>query len=51
MKEQILRIPYVFPKLMLPEFKSIEEVEKLTYSDFRLENYNSHPIIKREMIA
>lgn len=50
-QEQILRIPYLFPKLVLPKFESIEEVEKLTYSDFKLENYNSYPTIKREMIA
>ena len=50
-KEQILRIPYVFPKLILPEFTSIEDVEKLSYSDFKLENYNSYPNIKRPMIA
>jgi thymidylate synthase len=50
-REQILRIPYVFPKLILPEFTSIEDVEKLTYSDFKLENYNSYPTIKRPMIA
>ena len=50
-KEQISRIPYTFPKLILPKFELIEEVEKLTYSDFKLENYNSYPTIKREMIA
>ena len=50
-KEQILRIPYVFPKLILPDFKTLEEVEKLTFNDFKLENYQYYPTIKMPMIA
>ena len=49
-KEQILRIPYVFPKLILPEFETLEEVEKMTFNDFKLENYLYYPTIKMSMI-
>jgi dihydrofolate reductase/thymidylate synthase len=49
-KEQILRIPYVFPKLILPEFETLEEVEKMTFNDFKLENYLYYPTIKMPMI-
>jgi thymidylate synthase len=50
-KQQIERISYSFPTIKLPEFSILEEVEKLTYKDFSLENYNSHTSIKMEMIA
>ncbi len=50
-KEQILRIPYVFPKLILPSFETLEEVEKLTFNDFKIENYQYYPTIKMPMIA
>jgi thymidylate synthase len=50
-KEQILRIPYVFPKLILPAFETLEEVEKLTFNNFKLENYQYYPTIKMPMIA
>ena len=50
-KQQIERISYSFPNIKLPEFSILEEVEKLTYKDFSLENYKSHTSIKMEMIA
>lgn len=50
-KEQILRVPYVCPKLILPEFETLEEVEKMTFNDFKLENYLYYPTIKMPMIA
>lgn len=50
-KTQLERIPYIFPTLILPIFKTIEEVENLTFKDFKLENYNFYPSIKMEMIA
>jgi thymidylate synthase len=49
--EQLKREPYEFPKLIIPDFKTIEDVEKATYKDFILEDYNSHPAIKAEMVA
>jgi thymidylate synthase len=49
--EQIKRMPYSFPKIQLPDFNSLEEVEKITYNDFNLLNYNSYSQIKVKMIA
>ena len=49
--EQCKRMSYVFPKIMLPEFTNLEEIEKLTFEDFKLEDYRSYPSIKMEMIA
>jgi thymidylate synthase len=50
-KEQLSRIPYNLPKLIIPDFKTIEEVESSTFSDYKLEEYNSYPSIKAQMIA
>jgi thymidylate synthase len=50
-KEQLKRQPFKFPKLIIPEFKSLEDVEQATYKDFILEDYNCHPSIKAEMVA
>jgi thymidylate synthase len=49
--EQIKRMPYKFPRIQLPEFSTLEEVEKLTYKDFKLMDYQSYESIKVEMIA
>lgn len=50
-KKQLERTPYLFPKIQLPEFTTLEEVEKLTFTDFKIDNYNCHPTIKANMIA
>lgn len=50
-KTQIERKPYIWPSIILPDIKSLEDVEKLTYEDFKIENYNSYPTIKLPMIA
>ncbi len=50
-REQIKRLPFNFPKLIIPEFKTIEDVENSNYKQFLLENYNSHPANKAEMVA
>lgn len=50
-EEQIKRKPYNFPNIIIPDIKTLEDVEKLTYEDFKLENYKYHPIIKKAMIA
>ncbi len=50
-REQIKRQPYPFPTLHIPEFKTIEDVERSCYKDFVLEEYYSHPAIKAEMVA
>jgi dihydrofolate reductase/thymidylate synthase len=49
--EQIKRMPYIFPKIQLPEFNTLEEVEKFTYKDFKLIDYQSYESIKAEMVA
>jgi thymidylate synthase len=50
--QQTYRIPYCFPKLkILKNIKSIKDIETMTFQDFSLENYKSHPIIKAEMVA
>jgi len=50
-KEQIDRISYCFPNIKIPEFSTLEEVEKLTYKDFSLENYKYYHTIKMDMVA
>jgi len=51
-REQISRIPYDLPKIKInKELKSIDDIEKLEYKDFVLENYMSHTTIKAPMIA
>ena len=49
-KEQIERIPYIFPIIKFPNFSSLKEVEKLTFEDFELLNYNYYPTIKATMV-
>lgn len=49
-KEQLTRIPYTFPELLLPPFETLEEVEKLSFTDFKLSNYKSYPTIKVDMV-
>jgi thymidylate synthase len=51
-EEQISRMPYSFPKLFLEkDINTIFDLEKLQFEDFRLENYQSYPSIKAEMVA
>ncbi len=50
-KEQLSRECFDLPKLIIPDFKTLEEVEQSSYNDYKLENYNSHPAIKAQMIA
>ena len=49
--KQMKRQPYLFPILKLPEFDTLEQVSKLTFEDFNLNNYNFYPSIKMEMSA
>lgn len=48
---QLSRTPYNEPRLVIPEFSTIEEVENANYEDFILEDYSYHPGIKAQMIA
>lgn len=50
-REQICRVPYVFPQLELHKLNDISDIEKLKYNDFILSGYIYHPSIKAEMIA
>jgi dihydrofolate reductase/thymidylate synthase len=50
-KEQLNRTPNCLPKLIIPEFKTIEEVEASSYNDYTLIDYIYYPPIKAEMIA
>jgi len=50
-QEQITRMPFVFPTIELPEIKELEDIEKASWTDFKLKNYSFHPSIKAEMVA
>lgn len=50
-KEQIQRIPYTSPRIILPDIEIIDDIEKLSHTDFELLNYSCYPSIKAEMIA
>ncbi len=49
--EQLERTPKDFPQIVIPDFKSIEQVEQSTVSDYVLVDYKSDPAIKAQMIA
>lgn len=49
---QIERRPYPFPKLTIKkDLQSLADIEALQFEDFSLQNYQSHPAIKAEMVA
>jgi thymidylate synthase len=49
-KKQLSRQPYHFPQINIKsEINTIEDIEKLSYDDFELFNYKSHPGIKASM--
>lgn len=50
-EKQIKKMPYLFPTIELPEFSTLEQVEKLNFTDFKINNYNYHPTIKVDMIV
>ncbi|AUR87455.1 thymidylate synthase [Vibrio phage 1.101.O._10N.261.45.C6] len=45
-EEQLSRTPRETPRLILPEFETLEDLLKLTGEDFKLEGYNPHAFIK-----
>jgi dihydrofolate reductase/thymidylate synthase len=47
--EQIKRIPYSFPKIQFPDVKTLEDVEKLVYEDFKINDYNHYESVKMAM--
>lgn len=48
---QLSRIPYQLPKLTVPKFKTLEDVENSGFKDYDLEDYQYHPGIKAEMVV
>jgi thymidylate synthase len=50
-QSQTERAPYEFPKVTFPDVKTLEDVENMTYRDFSLERYQSHPALKADMVA
>jgi thymidylate synthase len=49
--EQLKRIPKKLPILEMPQFETLEQVEKSKFEDYKIINYDSHPAIKAKMIA
>ena len=50
LKEQIKRIPFVFPKIRI-EDRNQEKVEDFLVSDFHVEGYFSHPVLTMPLIV
>ena len=51
-KEQLTREPYPFPTVqILKELRTIEDIENLTFDDFSLIGYQSHPGIKAKIVT
>jgi thymidylate synthase len=52
LKEQITRDPFPFPKLEInANIQSLEDVEKLSASDFNIVGYQCHPKITMKMVV
>jgi thymidylate synthase len=49
--EQLSRKPFIFPNIEIPDIKTLEDVEKLTYEDFKIYDYIHYPSIKANMVA
>jgi dihydrofolate reductase/thymidylate synthase len=49
--EQLSRVPFDLPKINLPNFNTLEQVEQSTFEDYKIINYHFHNPIKAEMIA
>ena len=50
-RTQLDRLPHHLPKLSIPEFTSIEEVEQSNLQDYVVNDYMYHPSIKATMIV
>ncbi|ATW62610.1 thymidylate synthase [Salmonella phage SP-3] len=50
-KEQVTREPLELPRLVLPNFSSLEDLLALTPKDFILEEYKHHPKLTGKMAA
>ena len=49
--KQLSRTPYCQPTLTIPDFKTLDEVEKSSLEDYIINDYNHHTGIKAEMVA
>jgi dihydrofolate reductase/thymidylate synthase len=49
--EQLNRIPYNLPNLIMKNFETLEQVENSTFNDYQIENYNCHPSIKAMLVV
>lgn len=45
-EDQISRTPYTPPRLLVPNYISLDNISNYTADDFKLVNYNHHPTIK-----
>jgi len=50
-KSQLNRTCYCLPKIEIPNFKNLKEVESSELKDYKLVDYKYHPSIKAKMIA
>ena len=50
-KSQLNRTCYCLPKIEIPNFKNLKEVEGSELNDYKLVDYKYHPSIKAKMIA
>ena len=50
-KKQLYRDPLELPKLNIPDFKTLEEVENSLFEDYKILEYNHQGGIKAEMVA
>ena len=51
-KEQLKRKPYKLPIIKInKKLNSIEDILELSFEDFELINYNSHPTLKAELFT
>ncbi len=49
--KQLSRVGYNLPKLSIPDFETLEEVENSCLEDYIITDYNHHSGIKAEMVA
>ena len=49
-QKQLQRMPYKFPKIEIPDIKSINEIQNIQAKDFILTDYHCHESIKAQMV-
>ena len=47
---QLKRVPYKMPTITIPDFKTIDQVEKSVWKDYKINNYKCHRSIKANMV-